>query len=169
MSRTIFRIFSIICIKQLSDIYMAADTSRCHHIHTVYPAMSKLWLAWWPVGLYAVHLAAQPAYAICPSAQQNCARDWRRGQRENYMRFYTALCRIRQIDIGQGRQEKSPFSQGETGLCRTSLDQAVFIRGARGGTRTRTVLPPSGPKPGASTNFATRAVLLNCRAGGSQA
>eukprot|EP01034_Spumella_vulgaris_P025964 gene25962-32476_t len=29
--------------------------------------------------------------------------------------------------------------------------------GARGGTRTRTVLPPSGPKPGASTNFATRA------------
>ena len=29
--------------------------------------------------------------------------------------------------------------------------------GARGGTRTRTVLLPSGPKPGASTNFATRA------------
>ena len=29
--------------------------------------------------------------------------------------------------------------------------------GARGGTRTPTVLLPSGPKPGASTNFATRA------------
>ena len=32
-----------------------------------------------------------------------------------------------------------------------------MCRGARGGTRTRTVLLPSGPKPGASTNFATRA------------
>ena len=31
--------------------------------------------------------------------------------------------------------------------------------GARGGTRTRTVLLPSGPKPGASTNFATRAIF----------
>ena len=31
------------------------------------------------------------------------------------------------------------------------------ISGARGGTRTPTPLPASGPKPGASTNFATRA------------
>ncbi len=31
------------------------------------------------------------------------------------------------------------------------------IYGARGGTRTPTVFLPSGPKPGASTNFATRA------------
>ena len=60
----------------------------------------------------------------------------------------------------QNWQEKSPFSEGETGFCRIRLDQAIFVRGARGGTRTRTVLPPSGPKPGASTNFATRAVLI---------
>ena len=33
--------------------------------------------------------------------------------------------------------------------------------GARGGTRTPTPLLASGPKPGASTNFATRAVFLN--------
>jgi hypothetical protein len=32
------------------------------------------------------------------------------------------------------------------------------IYGARGGTRTPTPLPASGPKPGASTNFATCAV-----------
>ena len=31
------------------------------------------------------------------------------------------------------------------------------MAGARGRTRTDTELPPSGPKPGASTNFATRA------------
>ena len=35
------------------------------------------------------------------------------------------------------------------------------IYGARGGTRTPTVFLPSGPKPGASTNFATRAGYQN--------
>src|SRR5450759_1715590 len=33
----------------------------------------------------------------------------------------------------------------------------ILTNGARGGTRTPTLFPASGPKPGASTNFATRA------------
>jgi hypothetical protein len=39
------------------------------------------------------------------------------------------------------------------------LSLQLKVSGARGGTRTRTPLLASGPKPGASTNFATRAEL----------
>src|SRR5215208_6762625 len=45
------------------------------------------------------------------------------------------------------------------------LSLQLKVSGARGGTRTRTPLLASGPKPGASTNFATRA-CLNGKAGG---
>src|SRR6187431_1882272 len=38
-----------------------------------------------------------------------------------------------------------------------SLNGDFGVSGARGGTRTPTPLLASGPKPGASTNFATRA------------
>src|SRR5664279_4397437 len=40
-----------------------------------------------------------------------------------------------------------------------------MIAGARGGTRTRTPVKASGPKPGASTNFATRAGSLEGKPG----
>ena len=38
---------------------------------------------------------------------------------------------------------------------RTYLDLLGMLLGAQEGTRTPTVLPPPGPEPGASTNFAT--------------
>src|SRR5215217_7177014 len=42
------------------------------------------------------------------------------------------------------------------------------IAGARGGTRTPTPLLASGPKPGASTNFATRAGHWKGKADGQE-
>ena len=49
------------------------------------------------------------------------------------------------------------------GVCKAkSLDQSIkvlLVAGAQERTRTSTVLPPPGPEPGASTNFATWASL----------
>jgi hypothetical protein len=42
-----------------------------------------------------------------------------------------------------------------------SFAASAALYGARGGTRTPTPLLASGPKPGASTNFATRATKQN--------
>ena len=44
------------------------------------------------------------------------------------------------------------------GNCNTNILEGLKIFGADGGTRTPTVLPPTGPKPVASTSFATPAL-----------
>ena len=61
----------------------------------------------------------------------------------------------------------------ETGHLQQRLNQALQVpvknAGARGGTRTPTPLLASGPKPGASTNFATRAyALVNTQTGSEE-
>src|SRR3954447_1288738 len=53
-----------------------------------------------------------------------------------------------------------PATYSKVGDKAEDLSRHVFnLSGARGGTRTPTPLLASGPKPGASTNFATRACL----------
>ena len=41
--------------------------------------------------------------------------------------------------------------------------EALLVAGAQERTRTSTVLPPPGPEPGASTNFATWALLKKAK------